>query len=148
MFARLRRFLILLSGDLDLAAGILKETQITPFIGPSLGRHDRAFQMKLYKVAYQKIMEVCEQAASKSAPIAKFDSNDVCLSGAAKQLLQEFQRLPLGAKAAMALVVIERWSIDETAAIMETSPQQIRKNLLGARRKISPDLWRQDYPVD
>ncbi len=79
VFRHLRRFLILLTGDLAVAAVILQEAQLTPVIGPSLGKHDRAFQMKLYKVAYQKIMKACEQAASKSEPISKLDSGDVCL---------------------------------------------------------------------
>lgn len=62
-------------------------------------------------------------------------------SSQASALLQEFQGLPLQYKAAMALVVIERWSIRDAAAAMDQTEDQLRQDLLEARRRFNPTFW-------
>ncbi len=102
--------------------------------------------MKLFRAAYREITRLSTLSVQTATdkPLTR-NTEEVSLPAAAEELLQEFQNLPLGAKAAMALVVIEGWSIQETATIMDTSVDRVRENLLEARRKISPDLWRKDY---
>lgn len=146
---RLRRFIALVTGDAKAPEELFLEIQKTTSIGPNLGEYDRAYAMNFFRSAFRAI--IGREADQASRPARAGDENSTSqadLPAAANLLLDEFQRLPLGAKAAMALVVIERWSIEETAAIMDTTPDHIRNNLLEARRHISGDLWRKDYLSD
>lgn len=142
----LRQFILLLTNDADALSAVLETTHKPPEIKPERGRPYRADRMKLFRAAYREITRLSTLSAHSTTdkPLTR-NSEEVSLPAVAQELLQEFQNLPLGAKAAMALVVIEGWSIQETATIMDTSVDRVRENLLEARRKISPDLWRKDY---
>lgn len=99
-------------------------------------------RLDAYKAAFEKARELQNHVRTAKADIF---SENTDLSEKARTLLQEYYSLPFNEKVVMTLIVIEGWSVTDTATIMTISADAVRRHLTMARRRLNPQYWRGDF---
>lgn len=140
----LHRFLMFILSDRAAASFAISQLEIpSPDVSMSESKA-AARRLEAYREAFQKARAL--QSEARTARADPF-SDKHGLSDKALALIQDFYGLPFEEKAVMAIVVIEGWSVDDAASIMNVSTETVRRRLSVARQKINPQFWQGDFPA-
>lgn len=141
-FPELRRFVAIFTPDHVIVDTVLSEVARTVRSRQMSARALPTLRLRVFQEAFETLAgkDLSDtDVLSEDAFVAKL--NGAGPAPHAKKIYRRFAVLPFAERAAMALVVVEKFSIDDAAAIMKTDEETVRQQLARARRKLDPEFW-------
>ena len=141
-FPELRRFVVIFTPDHAVANAVLNDVARSLRSEQIPTRSSESLRLRAFREAFETLANSDRfetDALSEEAFIAKL--NGAGPAPHAKNGYRRFAALPFAERAAMALIVVEKFSVDDAAAVMKTTPETVRKQLARARRKLDQGFW-------